>query len=203
MLIQKSDLWVAVDKPAGWLTIPGRNLPDSPVLCGWAEKEFGKIWVVHRIDRETSGVVLFARTEQAHRDANAWFEKHQIKKAYDCLASGSPSAPFLKLRAPIAGAPSLTQVEVRERGRGGFLARAIPMTGRRHQIRIHLAGAGHPLWGDSRYGGPMKIEESGAFFEVSRVALHASRLELPTGEIFEAPWPADFSRWVDCLRGEK
>jgi 23S rRNA-/tRNA-specific pseudouridylate synthase len=187
--------WLAVDKPAGWLTIPGRA-PGIPALSEWASGPAGgKAWVVHRLDRETSGVVLFARTAEAHRRANEWFRRHQARKTYECLAAGKPGAPVLRLDAPVEGAPSVTQVEVVERfGDAGFLARARPLTGRRHQIRIHLAEAGHPLWGDAAYGGPPRAE---------RVALHASRLELPDGSVFEAPWPEDFAGWVRAAREGK
>ncbi len=209
-VIARTERWLVINKPAGWLTIPpSRPSADStqnpePVLSAWAlqyEREQGgdKIWVVHRIDRETSGVVLFARTSEDHRAANGWFEKHQVRKVYDCLAVGEASMPVLTLRKPIQGAPSITQVEVMEAWREGFLARVAPRSGRRHQIRIHLADEGHPLWGDTRYGGPRTVQVGGQDLEVGRVALHAARLELPTGEKFVAPWPADFQSWVDRL----
>jgi 23S rRNA-/tRNA-specific pseudouridylate synthase len=189
--------WAVVAKPAGWLTIPGRV--EAPVLNQWLEAELGeKVFVVHRIDRETSGVVLFARSEAAHRKANTWFQEHQIKKEYDCLAEGSPRVPLLRIKAPIEGASSATQLEVKESfAAGAFWAKARPLTGRRHQIRIHLAGQGFPLLGDPKYGGKRNF----ASIEIARVALHARRLELPSGEVFEAEWPEDFSGWVSALRG--
>ena len=199
-ILAQTDRWLVLNKPAGWLTIPGRG--EAPVLKAWAEKELGaQIWVVHRIDRDTSGVVLFAKTAQAHREANEWFEKHRVKKAYDFLAQGNPSSPIFKVNAPIEGAASLTQIEVRERLGSGFLGRAVPLSGRRHQIRIHLAQKGHPLLGDAEYGGPKSLLTSqGERLDVVRVALHAASLELPGGERFEAPWPLDFSQWVERLR---
>ena len=209
-IIARTDRWLVVNKPAGWLTIPpSRPSADSskapePILSSWAledERAHGgsKVWVVHRIDRETSGVVLFARTAEAHREANGWFENHKVRKAYDCLAVGEASMPVLTIRKPIEGAPSITQVEVVDAWREGFLARVAPRSGRRHQIRIHLAGEGHPLWGDTRYGGPRAVRVGGQDLAVGRVALHAARLELPSGESFIAPWPADFQAWVDRL----
>jgi 23S rRNA-/tRNA-specific pseudouridylate synthase len=189
--------WAVVAKPSGWLTIPGRV--EAPVLSRWLEEELGeKVFVVHRIDRETSGLVLFARTEEAHRKANTWFQGHQIKKEYDCLAEGSPRVPLLKIKTPIEGAASATQVEVKESfAAGAFWAKARPLTGRRHQIRIHLSEQGFPLLGDPKYGGKRALGS----IEIARVALHARRLELPSGERFEAEWPEDFSGWVDTLRG--
>lgn len=192
--------WLACFKPAGWLTIPGRQTP-APVFSEWAERERGPVWVVHRLDRETSGVCLLARTAESHRKASIWFQKHEVRKAYDFLAVGRPRAPMLKLNSPIEGAPSITQVEGREvfAGSGCFLGRAVPLSGRRHQIRIHLAQEGHPILGDPTYDGPREIGR----LCVDRVALHAARLELPSKEVFEAPWPEDFAAWVKTLREEK
>jgi 23S rRNA-/tRNA-specific pseudouridylate synthase len=200
ILFQSAD-WIVSAKPSGWLVIAGRQLQVS-VLREWVEKEVGeKIFVTHRIDQETSGLVLFARHADAHRQANEWFSKHEIKKNYDLLAGGKgPSAPLVRIAEPIKGAPSLTQLEVRERyGVHAFLGRAIPMSGRTHQIRIHLRSIGFPILGDDRYGGVGELA-LGAPLAVGRVALHAAKLELPSGEVFEAPWPEDFQHWVTRLR---
>jgi 23S rRNA-/tRNA-specific pseudouridylate synthase len=198
IILAQGEKWLAVSKPAGWLTIPGRG-EKWPVLSEWLERESAqKIWVVHRIDRETSGVVLFAKTAEAHREASLWFENQQVKKAYDFLASGNPSQPVLKLKDAIEGKPSMTQIEVKERYGSAFLGRAIPLSGRRHQIRIHLSKSGYPILGDEHYQGPKNLSERALRFE--RVALHAARLELPSGEKFEASWPEDFSSWIRELR---
>lgn len=203
-VIARTPQWLVLFKPAGWLTIPGRNAPEAPVLSEWADREFGKAWVVHRLDRETSGVVLMALTAEAHRQANIWFQRHEVRKAYDLLAQGSPRAPMLRIKAAIEGSPSVTQVECKERFAGCFLARAVPLTGRRHQIRIHLSGESHPLLGDPTYGGPSQIALSnGRSMPIGRVALHAARLELPSKEVFEAPWPEDFSGWIAELRSKE
>jgi tRNA pseudouridine32 synthase/23S rRNA pseudouridine746 synthase/23S rRNA pseudouridine955/2504/2580 synthase len=209
IILSETVEWLVVSKPAGWLTIPGRpglgpkrpkrEEAPIPVLSEWASRN-RKIWVTHRLDRETSGVVLFALTEEAHRKANGWFSAHQMKKVYDALAVGSPGMPMFKSKQPIEGAASVTQFEVREKfASGAFLVRARPSTGRRHQIRIHLSQEGYPILGDSLYKGP----KSFAGIEISRVALHAAKLELPSGESFEAEWPEDFSGWVSALRNLK
>lgn len=201
-IISQSASWVVVDKPSGWLTIPGRDRAQAEkVLVNWLERELGcPSWVVHRIDRETSGIVLFARNARAHQKASLWFQRHQVKKQYDLLASGQPGTPILRIRGPIEGAPSVTQIERRESFGHCFLARATPLTGRRHQIRIHLASLGHPLLGDSRYQGPREVVIGARTLVIGRVALHAARLELPGHEAFEAPWPPDFQSWVEALR---
>lgn len=197
-------LWVAVTKPAGWLTIDGSRAQTAqteprPVLKSWLEDQLAqKIWVVHRIDLQTSGIVLFALNADAHRQASVWFEKHQVRKAYDFLAQGEPRLPVMKVDKPIEGARSVTQLEVKERFTACFLDRAIPHSGRRHQIRIHLADLKHPILGDTQYGGKAALGE----LTIQRVALHAARLELPDGQKFEAPWPEDFQSWVTQLRAK-
>ena len=200
--------WLVLDKPPGWISIPGTpgSASDAPVVLDWArshpENREQGLWVVHRIDRETSGVLLMARTPDAHREASLWFQNRKVKKTYDCLATGEPKAPTFRIDVPVGGARSLSLVDVRERRREGFLARVTPLTGRRHQIRIHLASTGNPLFGDTTYGGPRSVAFSSGSMEIGRVCLHASRLELPTGESFESPWPADFQGWLDRLLEE-
>jgi len=197
--------WLVVSKPPGMLTIPGRKSPiESSVLLDWAREHYSPIWVVHRLDRETSGVVLFARTAEDHQQANSWFQQRQTKKVYHCLASGIPTAPVFKVSTPIEGAPSTTQVEVKESYQEGFLARVLPRTGRRHQIRIHLSESGYPIWGDPLYRGLREVPmvSGSSSLSIPRVALHASSLELPTGEVFEASFPQDFESWLGRLRKE-
>ncbi len=234
-IISQTSQWLVVSKPSGWLTIPGRDsrktgVAPAPVLSEWAKQNFPSILVVHRLDRETSGIVLFALTPEDHKQANLWFQNRKIKKIYHCLAQGRPSAPILKINFPIAGAPSMTQVEVKERYEEGFLAQVNPRTGRRHQIRIHLSNQGaqstqraqanqesqsnqeaqanrkaqngFPIWGDTLYGGPREIALGNRTLIVPRVALHASSLELPTGEVFKAAFAPDFADWLAQLRKE-
>jgi len=202
--------WIVLDKPSGWITIPGRvsqqGEPASrPILLNWVQERYPEALTVHRLDVETTGVLLFARGPDAHRKASVWFQKRETSKNYVCLASGRPARPLMKIQEPIEGAPSTTQVEVLERFQKFqevFHARVRPLTGRRHQIRIHLAAGGHPLLGDSRYGGPcrMQTDPSGATIEITRVALHAESLALPSGERFTAPLPQDLSGWLNFLR---
>ncbi len=194
--------WLVVSKPSGWLTIPGRNPERNPpqILSEWAVKNYSPIWVVHRLDRETSGVVLFARTEESHRLANSWFQDRRVKKIYSCLASGIPLTPVFKVNEPVNGVHAITQVEVKECFQQSFLGKVLPRTGRRHQIRIHLSNRGHPILGDSMYRGLKQVSLGTSSLSVSRVALHAASLELPGGEVFEAPLPEDFCSWLDQLR---
>ena len=202
-LIVQTENWFVVSKPPGWLTVPGRGISQesTPVLVDWARAvTSSNLWVVHRLDLETSGLVVFARTAEDHRRANLWFQDRKVKKTYLCLAQGTPSFPFFKVNAPIAGAPSVTQIEVKHQYSLGFVAQIYPRTGRRHQIRIHLSSKGHPIWGDVTYGGARQVQIGRKSIEISRVALHALTLELPSGEKFEAPVPLDFENWMSELK---
>jgi 23S rRNA-/tRNA-specific pseudouridylate synthase len=202
-ILAETPKWIALDKPSGWLTIPGQGLPDVPVVSEWALSRWPERLIVHRLDRDTSGVLLLARGPEAHKQANAWFRDHRVIKFYECLATGRADAPVVRVNHPVRGTPALSQVERVEQYRNAFLARVRPMTGRRHQIRIHLGWQAHPLCGDPEYGGPRELAlPSGELLLFPRVALHARRLELPSGEQFQAPWPEDFAHWVSRLREE-
>ncbi len=136
--------------------------------------------------------------------ANGWFQERRVKKEYDCIAQGVPKAPLFKITKAIPGESGsvATQVEIKESYREGFYGRVRPLSGKRHQIRIHLSGEGFPLWGDVTYGGSQEISFAGQIFLVNRVALHAARLELPSGDVFVAEWPEDFKGWIEKLRAE-
>lgn len=205
-ILLESPNFIAVNKPPGLLSIPGQN-PREPNLLLSLSRRFPKqqILVIHRIDRETSGVILFAKNEEAHRIANGWFSSHIIKKEYVTLASGSPRLPALRVNHPVEGKASLSQVQVVERFTSGdesaFLARVRIATGRRHQIRVHLQAEGFPILGDTRYGGV----RSAFGISFPRVALHAEKLVIPKSEFSDAveliaPLPSDFNSWVSSLR---
>jgi 23S rRNA-/tRNA-specific pseudouridylate synthase len=219
-LIAETDRWWVVEKPSGWLTIPGRQgLAGPPVLVDWLSGVSGcseqgrRPFVVHRIDRETSGLVLFAKTAESHAWACSAFENRKVAKRYDALIGRREgtgpeqewirplSRPLLRLDSPIEGKPSVTQVEIKKRYSEGSLAwvRARIFSGRRHQIRIHLSEIGYPLMGDLQYGGQTEVTEG---LTVNRVALHASELELPGGEKYLCPLPADFVEWLSILESK-
>lgn len=206
-LLLNSEDWLAFNKPAGWLSIPPTQASRWPILKSWVEQHYGRVWVVHRLDIQTSGVVLFAKNAASHQKANQLFERHQIKKRYEALGLGALKLPVFKVSKPIEGLPSVTQFEVMESFQVDsqsqkkiILFRAYPQSGRRHQIRIHLSKEGCPILGDVRYGGEKEFQLKTGVFTVSRVALHASRLELPGGVVIEAPLPQDFEEWLGLLR---
>jgi RluA family pseudouridine synthase len=162
---------VVANKPPGLLAIRG-GFEVEPYLAQVLESEFGRLWIVHRLDRETSGVIAFARTAAAHRDLNSQFEKRDVAKVYHALTVGAP--PWKEMKVDLAlrrdgdrrhrtvvdavrGKPSLTLLAVLERFPGYALLEAIPRTGRTHQIRAHLRALGFPLVGDSLYGGSSEL----------------------------------------------
>ena len=207
----------AVDKPAGvpaqpTLTTDRGCLPELvSALLGAPAR------LVHRLDRETSGVTVLARTAAAERALAEAFRDGQASKTYLALCARAPEPPEGRIDAPLGpdpsrpgrravvpgGDPSATRYRTLAVGPGGqALVEARPETGRTHQIRVHLAALGAPLLGDARYGGPRMVGD----LPVPRVMLHALRLELrhpDTGQpvSFEAPVPADLAAVRDRLVG--
>jgi RluA family pseudouridine synthase len=193
---------LAVSKASGQVVIPGRgDLPGEPLLQELEKVRGEKLYVVHRLDRGASGVLLFARTAKAHRFLSLQFEHHEVKKTYLVLAQGivkddgridQPLRAFGSGRMGVhpQGKPSLTEFRVRERLKESTLLEVEPLTGRRHQIRVHLFSIGHPVMGDPLYG---KDRPVGG---VSRLMLHAQSLEFrhPSGTklAFNAEPPQDF-----------
>lgn len=192
------DAWlIAVAKPSGLPTVPTADPSrDSLVaaLTAFLEQRGERPYLaVHqRLDRETSGVVLFGRHESANAGLARAFAGREVVKVYEALTHAPAAAPpeRFEIRAPVDGKPALTEVHVRGRFPTGLFLEARPRTGRKHQIRAHLAGAGLPILGDARHGAPPGV---------ARVMLHARRLELRhpvTGAplAIECPPPADFRR---------
>lgn len=219
---------VAVAKPAGVLVIPGRTSGRAPSLREELEDTLkSRVWVVHRIDRDTSGIVLFALNEDTHRELSKAFEAGRVEKRYWALVEGTVDGVLecdralvparrgrMRLGRPSEqGKPARTRVVPMEQFARATWVEAIPLTGRTHQIRVHLAGAGHPLLLDHQYGRaePIRAEELGGTTDevvLARTPLHAVGLRippvgsLPAAEI-AAPLPADIERTLQLLRGAR
>ena len=177
---------VAVDKAAGVLSVPGRQGASDPrpVLGLWLQQQLGqRVWPVHRLDFEVSGLVVFALTAEAHRKACQIFEQRRVAKSYEAL-TGFTSQPATganfewrsllvrgKRRSFEAPHGDLAVTQARYEGSvaaahaGAFAAfaplcmwRLLPQTGRSHQLRVHLANNGYPIAGDGLYGGPSNGE---------------------------------------------
>lgn len=217
---------VAVDKPAGQLVIPGRGERERTLLDD-AQDVFGRLWVVHRLDRGTSGAVLFPRTAQAHRALNLAFDRREVVKRYLALVRGAPPG-LATIDVPIAparrgrmrpGRPGdprakaastvirlLAAYEPRPPLPRLALVEIAPQTGRTHQIRVHLAWAGTPLAVDPDYGERAPLVDASGVVLLARTPLHAASLELrhpATGAPLrvEAPLPADMARAIAAAGG--
>ncbi len=192
---------VVVDKPAGLLTAPTPE-SDRNNLAGLLQRRpgGGPIFVVHRIDLETSGLLVFAKTEDANRALSERFRTHDLERAYLAVVAGAFPDRVRRIDQLVGGRPAVTHVAVRERlaDRATLLDCRLE-TGRTHQIRLHVRAVGHPVLGDARYGAPFPAAPP------PRMALHATTLGFAhphTGEAlsFTSPWPADLAPWLDRLR---
>jgi RluA family pseudouridine synthase len=192
ILLERDDLLV-IDKPAGLTVIPARGEEASECLTHRLQAVRGeRLWVVHRLDRETSGVMVLARSAAAHKLLCEAFEARRVEKQYLAFCQGQPAAqrgvitaPLLKLSG--GGGRLGTEAEGAQRATtgyrviaqwpldGGMICKveATPLTGRQHQIRLHLRSVGLPLLGDRRYGPTLPL------LQAPRLALHAASLRLP------------------------
>ena len=183
-IVHLDERLVAVDKPSGMASVPAPGATRS--LHELLADHLGaRTWIVHRLDRGTSGLIVFARQQEAHRALSALFEAHLAAKEYLAAVIGHLDAPEGVVDAPLRsfgsgrvavdarGRPARTAYRVVERLEGADLVRLTPETGRRHQIRVHCYSLGHPVLGDGRYGAPRPV--GGA----SRLMLHAVGLTLP------------------------
>lgn len=214
--LYQDDSILVVNKPSGLATVPGGWEKGAPSLVRLLEADYGKLWIVHRLDKVTSGVVVFARTAAAHRTLSLLFESHAVTKTYHALVCGAPRWDEHTARHPLRinvghghrtvvdhrrGKPSETAFRVLERFRSHALLAAVPATGRTHQIRAHLAALGFPLLADKLYDAPRVGQDS--ILSPPRPALHAWSLEFEfEGKplSFTAPYPEDFTQTLASLR---
>jgi 23S rRNA pseudouridine1911/1915/1917 synthase len=221
-ILYEDEALVVVDKAAGMVVHPGAgNRAGTLVnaLLGRGEPladvgDPSRPGIVHRLDKDTSGIILVAKTDAAHRRLQEQFAARSLSKTYLALVKGSVQFDQGSVQAPIgrdsrvrermavrpAGTPGAREAETRyrvlERFRYATLLSVKPLTGRTHQIRVHLAHAGHPVVGDRIYA---------ARSPRTRLALHASAIEFShptTGEMikFESPAPPEFEAVVEAAR---
>lgn len=194
---------LVVNKPSGLLTMPARgDLAGEKHLVGLLHQRFGRVFVTHRLDRDASGLILFARTPEAHRYYSGLFETREVEKKYLVAAEGRMEEKRGEIDKPLKqrgsgrvsvvfdGKPSVTRYAVLEQLRAAAVLEVSILTGRRHQIRAHLYSIGHPVIGDALYG------DSARQAKYPRLMLHAWKLRLKdmAGKqlSFEADPPADF-----------
>jgi len=226
ILFEDHDI-IVVNKPAGMVTHPSSGHTSGSLVnallyhCTDLSTINGSLrpGIVHRLDKDTSGVIVAAKNDEAHRGLAEQFAERLVRKEYLALCHGNPaSATFTcvgrigrhrthrtemtVVRGADEGREAYTEFVVSERFAGPiFLVRALPKTGRTHQIRVHLAKSGYPVLADGLYGKETALPEYG----LSRHALHARRLVLrhPREDremAFEAPLPADLQGALEKLR---
>lgn len=203
---------LVINKPANISVLPEGWDKDATYLVKILEEQFEKIWVVHRIDKITSGIILFALNPEAHRSLNIQFEKHQVEKKYHAIINAVPKWTEKITKFPLRvnvghkhrtmvddrnGVKAETKFRLLKQYQSSALVEAMPMTGRTHQIRVHAYALGHPLVGDVLYSAP----ESNI---INRPALHAYSLMFThpvTGNkvSFQADYPDDFQTALDKL----
>jgi RluA family pseudouridine synthase len=204
-IIRRTDDWIAIDKPPGMPSQPARErdrLSAEELLRLMLKREGGtsRLFVVHRLDSATSGVLLFARNQATARRLSELFAGRVVRKVYLALVDGVVGAE-VRVDAPIVragertfatspgGKASETLIRPLATSAAATLAEIEIRSGRTHQIRVHLASLGHPVRGDRKYGSSSSAP---------RLMLHAWRLELGIGELL-APLPDDFRKSADGL----
>jgi RluA family pseudouridine synthase len=221
LIVWQDEALVVVNKPAGLLTLPDGYDPLRPHLRAVLEPHLGRLWIVHRLDRDTSGIILLGRSAAAHRNLNRQFELHQVEKIYHAIVCGAPEWETITIDLPLranVGRRKRTAVDL-DHGKTAqtFLRRlerlttavqvdyslveARPQTGRTHQVRAHLAAFGFPVAGDPLYGPTPQCGQA----LIKRTALHAWQLQIshPVTEApltWQAPYPDDFQSALQVLR---
>lgn len=175
---------LVVEKPAGLLSVPGKGEHLADCLIARVRGAFPEVLLVHRLDRDTSGVMVFALTAAAQRHLGLQFEKRTVRKVYVAEVWGRVEPPTGSVDLPLVvdwpnrprqkvdhatGRPALTEWRVVRHGARSTRLRLMPKTGRSHQLRVHMASLGHPILGDSFYA-------TGAARDAPRLMLHAESL---------------------------
>jgi len=240
-VLHEDEAHLCVDKPAGHPVLPGRRGEGAEFyesLLAMLNREapqggpYVRPHLVHRLDRETSGVLLVAKSDRAGRALGRQFERHQVEKEYLGIIEGVLPRPELRLdiplrrmpgsllkmeAAPAGGKPASSVVRIKERFGHFALLEIRPLTGRQHQIRVHLAATGHPLAVDHLYGRREELRGAGLnailgrdvaaarAVLLARCPLHAASIRYRhpgTGEPMEqrSPLPADLAWFVEILR---
>jgi tRNA pseudouridine32 synthase/23S rRNA pseudouridine746 synthase len=190
--LYRDESLVVADKPAGLLSVPGIGPERSDCLAARVRADVGDALVVHRLDEPTSGAMVFGRGAFAQRALSMAFEQRRVAKRYEAIVHGLPGGDAGEIDLPLAadwpnrprqcvdrvhGKPSLTRWRVLARDAAGGTARLAlePVTGRSHQLRVHLAAIGHPIVGDALYATDARTARSSA----ARLMLHSASLALP------------------------
>lgn len=229
-ILSENNDFIIVNKAPGLLTIPGRHNEKQPSLLTMLRSRYPQILTVHRIDKDTSGLIVFALHAEAHKELSLLFQNGMIEKKYWTITEGSINMDDVDLDYPIAkdpsrpgsmkihpkGKPSFTSIHVLERFKRFTLVEASILTGRTHQIRVHLKHYGHPVICDPLYG-----NRNALFIEdvkkrmaqsrqmdnriplIARTALHAFSLKfnyIDKEYLFTVDPPKDFKASLNQMR---
>lgn len=229
--IFEDDYFLIINKAPSVLTIPDRWNDKLPSIYGILKEEYGNIFICHRIDRDTSGIMVFAKDAETHKYFNNLFENHEIEKIYHAIIEGQFGEDPIEIDIPIAadsaikgksipsarGKASLTKVKLINNFRNSSLVKCLLITGRHHQIRVHLSAIGHPLLVDNIYGNRTEFLVSSVKKKFNlkknteekpmmvRNTLHAYSLKfkhpITNEEVeFTADYPKDFAATVQVLQ---
>jgi 23S rRNA pseudouridine1911/1915/1917 synthase len=216
---------IVIDKPAGVVVHAGAGHHEGTLVNALLHR-FGSLssvggdlrpGIVHRLDKDTSGVLVVARHDAAHQSLAAQFQSREVEKTYIALVHGEPKPAAGVIRAPIArdpvrrtrmttrlktGRSAITEYRVIERLGGLSLLEVRIGTGRTHQIRVHLSSIGHPIAGDTLYGAPKTVK---SMPPLERFFLHAGSLRFrspSTGSVVQvqSPLAAELECWLERLR---
>lgn len=223
-ILYEDDDVAVIDKPAGLVVHPAPGHPDGTLVNALLARfpnlrdpdQPKRPGIVHRLDKDTSGVIIVAKQPDARQFLQRQFRKREVEKTYLALVRGIPDATRGKIEAPIGrdpdhrqrlwvvpkGRPAVTEFEIRETFSQYSMLTVRPVTGRTHQIRVHLAAIDHPVVNDAQYG----YRRGAPALPAQRQCLHAWKLRItvPAGErmTFEAPLPDDIAATLDFLRSQ-
>ncbi|MDN3639742.1 pseudouridine synthase [Simiduia curdlanivorans] len=185
--VHEDEFFLVVNKPAKMLSVPGRGPENQDCLISRVQRHFPEALSVHRLDYATSGLIIVARSKDVHRQLSILFEQRKIEKSYTAIVSGIieddagsvdlplicdwPNRPLQKVDME-TGKPSRTLYQCVERNQANNSTRVIltPVTGRSHQLRVHMQQLGHPILGDQFYA-PEPVRNASPF-----LCLHATQL---------------------------
>lgn len=203
-IIHKDEEILVLSKPSGLLCVPGRKPEHQDSLELRVKEQFPELRIIHRLDMDTSGIVIMAMNPESHRNIGLQFERRKTKKTYIARIWGHPEDDEGEIDQPLIcdwpnrpiqkidltrGKSAITKWQVLEREEGGLTRIALnPITGRTHQLRVHMAEMGHPILGDDFYAHEKALKAA------DRLQLHAYKLTVhhpSDGRLitFEAPCP--------------
>ncbi|MDG6774642.1 RluA family pseudouridine synthase [Thiomicrorhabdus sp. ZW0627] len=195
---------IVANKPSGLLSVPGRGPDKQECLLSHLQAHYPDALIVHRLDMDTSGIMLLARNKEAHRVLSRQFQERETDKSYQAVCLGKPSLQSGSVRLPMRcdwerrplqmidffyGKYAETHWRVLQQYQNFFTVELTPVTGRSHQLRLHMKSLGHPILGDNLYADPVSLEM------MPRLMLHAQQLSFThpeTGQAMDISCPPDF-----------